>query len=231
MTATAPATAGPRTSARRERTRERLLDAALDLFAEHGVEATSIEAICEGADFTRGAFYSNFEDKADLVDALTSREQVRAVRQLREAIQNGPWATDEQCDASDLDAIGRIVTTLLRAITLDPRWGVINSELRLMAMRDPRLAPSYLAREEALLGAIGEEVGRLLAQLEVELLIPDLVFIRLVVAGFQSELERADLEAAGRPSRPAGRDPFAAAAEAASQWLPVVVEQLTRQRT
>ena len=74
MTADATDTAdGPRTSARRERTRERLLDAALALFAEHGVEATSIEAICDGAGFTRGAFYSNFEDKAALIDALSAR--------------------------------------------------------------------------------------------------------------------------------------------------------------
>lgn len=230
MTGTAPvATDGPPTSARRERTRERLLDAALALFAEHGVVATSIEAICDGASFTRGAFYSNFEDKAALIDALTAREQGRAIDQLRAAIGAASWA-DEDCSAVDA-AIGRIVTTLLRAITLDPRWGVVNSELRLMAMRDPRVAAAHAARDAALLDAITAEISALMQRVDMVALIPEGVFIRLLVSGFQAELERALLEHASQPGPASAGDPFAEAAEAASSWLPVVIEQLTRHQS
>ena len=49
-------------TARRAATRERLIDAAIDVFAEKGVLGASVEEICEDAGFTRGAFYSNFDD-------------------------------------------------------------------------------------------------------------------------------------------------------------------------
>ena len=53
-------------SRRREQTRARLLDAAHEVFAEVGMDAASVEMICERAGFTRGAFYSNFATKDDL---------------------------------------------------------------------------------------------------------------------------------------------------------------------
>lgn len=49
-----------------EETRRALLDAALALFIERGVEATSIEHVTAHAGYTRGAFYSNFTSKEEL---------------------------------------------------------------------------------------------------------------------------------------------------------------------
>ncbi len=57
----------------RERTREKLLDAAADAFAEHGFEGASIDDIAARAGFTRGAFYSNFADKTELLVTLCDR--------------------------------------------------------------------------------------------------------------------------------------------------------------
>ena len=64
----ASAPAGP--SPRRARTRQRLMSAAMTVFAERGVIGSSVEEICEAAGFTRGAFYSNFADKDALVLGL-----------------------------------------------------------------------------------------------------------------------------------------------------------------
>ena len=50
----------------RENTRARLLDAAAQVFAEVGLDGASVEAVCDRAGFTRGAFYSNFESKDEL---------------------------------------------------------------------------------------------------------------------------------------------------------------------
>lgn len=50
-------------TARRSRTRERLLDAAYEVFADTGVHTASVEQISEAAGFTRGAFYSNFSSR------------------------------------------------------------------------------------------------------------------------------------------------------------------------
>ena len=54
----------------RELTRSALLDAAAAAFADHGVDGASIDDIAARAGFSRGAFYSNFADKTDLLIAL-----------------------------------------------------------------------------------------------------------------------------------------------------------------
>jgi len=57
-------------SARRAQTKERLMNSAVEVFAERGIFAASVEEISEQAGFTRGAFYSNFADKDELVLAM-----------------------------------------------------------------------------------------------------------------------------------------------------------------
>ena len=55
---------------RRAETRQRLLDAAAELFAERGIEAASVDAIAERAQRTSGAVYDHFESKEGLLFAL-----------------------------------------------------------------------------------------------------------------------------------------------------------------
>ena len=55
---------------RRADTRQRLLNAAAELFAERGVEGTSIDAIAQRADRTSGAVYDHFGGKDGLLLAL-----------------------------------------------------------------------------------------------------------------------------------------------------------------
>jgi len=57
----------------REETRHRLFEAAAAMFTEQGIGATSVESIASAAGFTRGAFYSNFASKDDLVLAIADR--------------------------------------------------------------------------------------------------------------------------------------------------------------
>lgn len=59
------------------RTRERILDAALGLFAEKGYEATSMREISAQLGITKAALYYHFDSKADIVRAMladTERE-------------------------------------------------------------------------------------------------------------------------------------------------------------
>ncbi len=62
----------------RAQTRERLLDAALESFVRDGIESTSIEEVAEAAGYSRGAFYSNFESKDQLLCAVLDREIERS---------------------------------------------------------------------------------------------------------------------------------------------------------
>jgi TetR/AcrR family transcriptional repressor of nem operon len=58
-----------RDAAKRE-TRAALIRAGLALFSEEGLDGPSLDAICERAGFTRGAFYVHFKDRDDFLVAV-----------------------------------------------------------------------------------------------------------------------------------------------------------------
>ncbi|QXJ23748.1 TetR/AcrR family transcriptional regulator [Actinomadura graeca] len=58
---------------RREQTRTALLGAAERLWAEHGIHGASLDDIAAAAGLTKGAVYSNFAGKTDLLLALMDR--------------------------------------------------------------------------------------------------------------------------------------------------------------
>ncbi|HEY1169256.1 MAG TPA: TetR/AcrR family transcriptional regulator [Candidatus Limnocylindrales bacterium] len=58
---------------RKAQTRERLLDAAAQVFAQRGFEAASLDEVAAAAGYTKGAVYSNFAGKTDLLIALLER--------------------------------------------------------------------------------------------------------------------------------------------------------------
>jgi AcrR family transcriptional regulator len=68
---------------RKDQTRECLLEAARKMFVERGLAATSVEDIAETAGYTRGAFYSNFGGKAELLIELLRRDLDRARAKLQ----------------------------------------------------------------------------------------------------------------------------------------------------
>jgi AcrR family transcriptional regulator len=62
-----------RTQRRASKTRNRLLKAALAVFAEAGTEAATIEMITQRADLGKGTFYRHFPDKNAIVQVLVER--------------------------------------------------------------------------------------------------------------------------------------------------------------
>jgi AcrR family transcriptional regulator len=57
---------------RRERTRAKLMEAALLVFGEHGAEAIVIDEVIRLAGVARGTFYNYFRGNGDLLDAVAS---------------------------------------------------------------------------------------------------------------------------------------------------------------
>ena len=53
-----------------QKTRQHLLDAALEVFWRNGVTRSSLQEIAQEAGVTRGALYWHFKNKEDLFDAL-----------------------------------------------------------------------------------------------------------------------------------------------------------------
>ena len=69
-----------RTRPTRDDTCEKLFEAAARVFEEQGIGGASIEAIAAAAGFTRGAFYSNFNSKDELIIAMLEDHVEQSIR-------------------------------------------------------------------------------------------------------------------------------------------------------
>ena len=69
-----------RTRPTRDVTREKLYEAAARVFEEQGIGGASIEAIAAAAGFSRGAFYSNFKSKDELIIAMLEDHVEQSIR-------------------------------------------------------------------------------------------------------------------------------------------------------
>ena len=54
-----------------------MLDAARGLFAERGYDAATIRDIAKGAGMSTGAVFANFQDKAELFEAVLDQDMIR----------------------------------------------------------------------------------------------------------------------------------------------------------
>jgi len=69
-----------RTRPTRDETRDKLFEAAARVFEEQGTGGASIEAIAAEAGFSRGAFYSNFASKEELIIAMLEDHVEQSIR-------------------------------------------------------------------------------------------------------------------------------------------------------
>lgn len=102
---------------RRDRTRARLVEAALRLFARFGPDAPSIDALVAEAGIARGSFYNCFETRDDLLTAVAIR--------AAEAIQAGHIPFRALPDPAD--RIACAVRGFIRTAAADPvlGWAVV----------------------------------------------------------------------------------------------------------
>ena len=74
-------------AAKKAETREKLLAAAREVFEAKGYYAATIEEIVERAGFTRGAFYANWSDKADVLWEVASAADTAEFEGLQPALE------------------------------------------------------------------------------------------------------------------------------------------------
>ena len=125
---------------RRAATRERLLDAARVVLAGEGIQGASVEHICEQAGFTRGAFYSNFGSKDELLLALCERESEDMFDTLRAAADPSAFAG---LDASE--AVGAVFDRFLMLQPPDREWFLVQGEFELRSVRDDAVGRQFRA--------------------------------------------------------------------------------------
>jgi AcrR family transcriptional regulator len=123
-------------------TRGQLIEVATRLFAEHGYEGTSIEAVLSAAGVSRGALYHHFAGKEALFEAVVSAVSEQVTVELTETVQGCADPLDAMRTAAvawiDLAAdpvIQRIVLVDAPSVLGWDRWRAMDDGRTLGAMR------------------------------------------------------------------------------------------------
>ena len=101
-----------RTRPTRDATREKLFEAAATVFEVQGIGGASIEAIAAAAGFTRGAFYSNFKSRDELIIAMLEDHVEQSIRRNLDLLARHQNLADfldalKTMDRSRQDPLGR----------------------------------------------------------------------------------------------------------------------------
>ena len=131
-----------RTRPTRDDTRDKLFEAAARVFEQDGIGGASIEAIAAEAGFTRGAFYSNFKSKDELIIAMLEDHVEQSIQRNMEILAQHTNLDDfiaalKAMDRTRQDPFGRSPLLLMEMILFVARAETRRPELakRLRARR------------------------------------------------------------------------------------------------
>ncbi|RZQ66042.1 TetR/AcrR family transcriptional regulator [Amycolatopsis suaedae] len=130
------------------RTRDELLDAAEEVFAEHGFGQTSLEQIARHAGYTRGAVYRNFTGKDELFLAVLDRW-------LDNDIEHG-----RRINAGDVGGALSSLRELAGNRFADRSRYLLLAEFRLYALRNPAVAGRLAEHERRTRAWYATEIDR-----------------------------------------------------------------------
>jgi TetR/AcrR family fatty acid metabolism transcriptional regulator len=132
--------------------RERVVEAAVEVFAEHGFHGARIAAIAERAGVAEGTIYLHFRSKDELLLTIFREKMARILAEMAALLGS---------DADPREKLARYVEGHLGLVTEQPAlMQVLTVEVRQSA-RFMRSAPSAFGRYLALLGhAIAEGQAR-----------------------------------------------------------------------
>ncbi|MDP9443041.1 MAG: TetR/AcrR family transcriptional regulator [Actinomycetota bacterium] len=163
------------------RTRQRVLDAAVKLLAERGVEATTMDAVACAASISRSTLYRHWPERLPLL--------IDAIEHLGGRIR-GP-TIHEPAPNETLEATLQRVIGALGAGLRSPEWGAISGSLAAAAEHDEALAEVHrryvLSRQKSVIAPLQEAQRRgelpysLDLEWAVDLLAGPLYYQRLVL--------------------------------------------------
>jgi AcrR family transcriptional regulator len=148
----------------REEVRRRILEAATEVFLERGFGRATVDEIAAAAGFSKGAVYSNFEDKDALFLALVDEEFAWRLDQLSAALEDPP--DDPRAGA---EAAGR---SMMAAISAHQRLHVLFSEFRVHADRNPSTRRRFAKRRAQIRATLADTVAAYAERAGVELTMP-----------------------------------------------------------
>jgi TetR/AcrR family transcriptional regulator, transcriptional repressor for nem operon len=106
--------------------RQRIVDSAIRMFGERGVDSVGVAEVMADAGFTHGGFYNHFSSKEDLVRQACSTALSRSVDSLRESARGRHNGTDigESLSAPMLSASSQ--TSELASVYADGLRGLLD---------------------------------------------------------------------------------------------------------
>ncbi len=146
----------------KDQTRERLLNSANTIFTKKGYVAASVEDIAAAAGYTRGAFYSNFGGKAELLLELLRRDHETMRAELQRIFDAG--GTREEMESRALNFYSRF-------IRLNPAF-MLWCEAKLQAARDAKFRARYTAFMREKLEDMAHTIAMFAEQAGTPLLLP-----------------------------------------------------------
>jgi len=154
------------------RTREALLQAAAEIFAERGYDGASVDEIAGTAGVSVGSIYSRFGSKRDLFRELMSEYMERDLARVRDGFAAGP------------EGGLRVLDDLLQETAASRRQTLLDAETWASAMRSPRLRSMLAEHENGVRSAAAELVQQERAATGHELGMPDDEFAVVLTALF-----------------------------------------------
>lgn len=191
LTMTTKTTSVSAPTPRRMATRRRLLDAASEVFAERGFHGSSVEDICDRAGFTRGAFYSNFASKDDLVIELSSEHAAMLVERIRAAAGR---------DASPEAVLRGVFAALTSEGPRTEQWFLLTTEFTLHAIRDVDARRAWARQQRRIRTTLVEVVDEICREHGVRLPMATELFVRAAVALVQGSLTQRLVEPRSLPA-------------------------------
>ena len=129
-------------------TREKLLRSALEVLAWDGYDGASVERIADEAGFSKGAFYSNFSSKEEILLELLEGNAGHDVVELSDLLR----------EVVDPDEVIEVIVRWSDSRAAEQKWGLIAIEFLRRAQRDETLGD----RQRHLFVSQWEQVGALL---------------------------------------------------------------------
>ena len=126
---------------RRQQTRDHLLAAAAEVFAERGFHGATLDEVAGVAGFTKGAVYSNFKSKDDLFLALLESRYASGMASLRNRLET----SGDPHHAADF--LGHLTADLEDSAAGD--WGRLYLEFVVYALRNPEARDRLAELERA----------------------------------------------------------------------------------
>lgn len=126
-------------------TRERILLAALELFAADGYEAVSVSRIAGKLNMTKGALYRHYQNKRDIFDSILRRMEEEDTQQARaHSVPEGTLAEGETAyQAATLDNLFAFAKAQFAYWTQDAFASAFRRMLTLEQHRSPEMGALF----------------------------------------------------------------------------------------